>query len=183
TRPRLRIRTPGKDEFRPERLRAELSFDYDGKLVRHEADPPKTVFQAHPKRLIIRDLGAERNFAQRLHEIGLREAGDYSRGGSEFWFNRKHLPRIIRMLAIEKWHIEAEGKLYRQSASMHLRVSSGIDWFELRGDVDFDGQKASFPDVLAALRKGQTRLSFPMARWDCCPNRGCGNMACWRRWE
>ena len=77
--------------------------------------------------------------------------GDYSRGGAEYWFNRKHLPRIIRILAIEKWHIEAEGKLYRQSASMNLRVSSGIDWFELRGDVDFDGQSASLPDVLSAL--------------------------------
>lgn len=158
--PRLRIRSAGKDEFRPERLRAELSFDYDGKIVRQELEPPKTVFQSQQKRLIIRDLGAERNFAQRLHEIGLREAGDYSRGGSEYWFNRKHLPRIIRILAIEKWHIEAEGRLYRQSASMNLRVSSGIDWFELRGDVDFDGQKASFPDVLTALRKGQTTIEL-----------------------
>jgi hypothetical protein len=158
--PRLRIRTPGKDEFRPERLRAELSFDYDGKFVRHQPDPPKTVFQPHQKRLIIRDLGAERTSAQRLHEIGLREAGDYSRGGAEFWFNRRHLPRIIRILATEKWHIEAEGKLYRQSASMNLRVSSGIDWFELRGNIDFDGQTASFPDVLAALRKGQTTITL-----------------------
>ena len=158
--PRLRIRTPGKDEFRPERLRAELSFDYDGRLVRQQPDPPKTVFQPQQKRLIIRDLAAERTCAQRLNEIGLREAGDYSRGGCEFWFNRKHLPRIIRILATEKWHIEAEGKLYRQSASMNLRVSSGIDWFELRGDVDFDGQSASFPEVLAALRKGQTTITL-----------------------
>jgi superfamily II DNA or RNA helicase len=159
-RPRLRIRTPGRDEFRPERLRGELSFDYDDKIVRHESDPPKTVFQQQRRRLVIRDLASERLHAQRLNELGLREAADYSRGGPEFWFNRKHLPRIIRMLAIEKWHIEAEGKLYRQSASMKLRVSSGIDWFELRGDVDFDGQTASFPEVLSALRKGQTTITL-----------------------
>ncbi len=158
--PRLRIRTPGRDEFRPERLRAELTFDYDGKIVRHEIDPTKTVFQPQRRRLIIRETAAERTFARRLHEIGLREAHDFSRGGPEYWFNRKHLPRIIRLLATEHWHIEAEGKLYRQSASMKLRVSSGIDWFELRGNVDFDGQSASFTDVLSALRKGQTTITL-----------------------
>src|SRR5207245_8878318 len=104
----------GRDEFRPERLRAELSFDYDGKIVRHECDPPKTVYQPYSKRLIIRELGSERTCAQRLHEIGLREAGDYSRGGAESWLNPTHLPRIIRILAGEKWHIEAAGKLHRQ---------------------------------------------------------------------
>src|SRR5207248_9770377 len=47
--PRLRIRTPGKDEFRPERLRADLSFDYVGTLVRQQPDPPQPVCQQNHK--------------------------------------------------------------------------------------------------------------------------------------
>src|SRR5207237_8101434 len=101
--PRLRIRTPGKDEFRPERLRADVSFDYDGKLVRQQPDPPKTVFQPNQKRLIIRDLAAERIFCERLNDIGLREGGDYSRGGAEYWFNSHHLPRTTRICATDHW--------------------------------------------------------------------------------
>jgi hypothetical protein len=30
-------------------LRAELTFDYDGKIVRHEGEAPKTVFQPQRK--------------------------------------------------------------------------------------------------------------------------------------
>ena len=32
--------------------------------------------------------------------------------------------------------------------------SSGVDWFELRGTVDFDGVTATLPELLAALRRG-----------------------------
>jgi SNF2 family DNA or RNA helicase len=33
-------------------------------------------------------------------------------------------------------------------------VSSGIDWFELHGEVDFEGQRAPLPQLLAAVKRG-----------------------------
>jgi hypothetical protein len=36
-----------------------------------------------------------------------------------------------------------------------MHVSSGVDWFELEGEVDFGGQLASLPELLAALRRGE----------------------------
>src|SRR5205807_6862411 len=52
-------------------------------------------------------------------------------------------------------HVEAEGKLYRQPGEFKVELRSGIDWFELHGDVEFGDQTATLPALLAALRKGE----------------------------
>ena len=45
------------------------------------------------------------------------------------------LARIVRILAKEGWHVEAEGKIYRQAGQFKVQVKSGIDWFELEGGL------------------------------------------------
>ena len=36
-----------------------------------------------------------------------------------------------------------------------MNVTSGVDWFDLDGTLDFDGMEVHLPEVLAAMRKGQ----------------------------
>ncbi len=42
-----------------------------------------------------------------------------------------------------------------------MNVTSGVDWFDLAGTIDFDGMTAELPEILEALRRGQNyvRLS------------------------
>ena len=158
--PYLRVREAGTDEFRPERLRAELAFDYGGTLIRQSDETGRTTFDAQRRRMIVRDLPAEAEFLEQLKGLGLRDAMDYSRGGPELWFNQRHLPRLIRTLVPMGWKIEAEGHLYRQAGPMTLRVSSGMDWFELHGEVEFEGQHVGLPALLAALKKGESAVKL-----------------------
>jgi SNF2 family DNA or RNA helicase len=54
------------------------------------------------------------------------------------------------------WQVEAEGRPFRPAVSMRLEVTSGIDWFDLHGAVDFgDGRSAPFPQLLAAVARGE----------------------------
>jgi len=54
------------------------------------------------------------------------------------------------------WRVEAEGRPFRPAVSMRLEVTSGIDWFDLHGAVDFgDGRSAPFPQLLAAVARGE----------------------------
>ena len=53
------------------------------------------------------------------------------------------------------WHVEAEGKLYRQSGAIRIEVNSGIDWFELHGTVEFGDAVAKLPELLAAVKRGE----------------------------
>ena len=53
------------------------------------------------------------------------------------------------------WHVEAEGKVYRRPGAFSFSVTSGIDWFELQGEIRFDERSAKLPDLLAAVKRGE----------------------------
>jgi hypothetical protein len=59
------------------------------------------------------------------------------------------------------WRVEAEGKLYRNPGLSSLSVSSGVDWFELHGSVDFgDGLEAKLPALLSAMQRGESMIAL-----------------------
>ena len=72
----------------------------------------------------------------------------------------RQLNRVVPELLAEQWHINAEGKIYRSSGKMRVEVATGIDWFELRGGVDFDGARASFPALLNAIKQGERMVTL-----------------------
>jgi SNF2 family DNA or RNA helicase len=43
---------------------------------------------------------------------------------------------------------------------MTTSIRSGVDWFDLEGQVDFDGVEAPLPDLLAALRQGERYIKL-----------------------
>jgi SNF2 family DNA or RNA helicase len=60
----------------------------------------------------------------------------------------------VRELLRAGWHVEAEGRVFRTPGAKRVEVRSGIDWFELHGEVDYDGLAATLPELLAAVRRG-----------------------------
>src|SRR5256714_11700531 len=64
------------------------------------------------------------------------------------------LPRIVRSLVEAGWDIEAEGKIFRRPGAFRIEVSSGVDWFELHGEVEYENTAARLPELLEALRRG-----------------------------
>ena len=60
-----------------------------------------------------------------------------------------------RRLIREGWIVEAEGKLYRAATDFRVSVTSGIDWFDLAGSVQFGDQVVPLPRLLSAARRGE----------------------------
>ncbi len=56
--------------------------------------------------------------------------------------------------------MEAEGKVYRTPGRFQMSISSGVDWFDLHGEADFEGKTVRLPELLAALRKGQKFITL-----------------------
>ena len=104
------------------------------------------------RRFIIRDPQAEQAALAKLNSLGLRR--DPYEGDGRLLLAAHHLPRIVKALVAENWQVQADGAVYRRPGKFDLTVSSGIDWFELRGAADFGGVTATLPQLLAALRKG-----------------------------
>ena len=154
-RPRFHFEQPRRGGQLRQRLRGHLSFDYDGTII--SADRVTAgVYDPEQRQIIMRDADAEAEAVALLVSLGFKHGYD----GTEQHFELppKQLPAAVRQLTEQRWHVEAAGKLYRQSGRVSIDVSSGIDWFELHGKADFDGQIVMLPQLLAALRKGEKTI-------------------------
>ncbi len=153
-RPCFRIRSsgsPGSD-----RLRAELLFDYEGRLV-SSLEPARGFYDREHRRFLRRDQAAEDAAAELLTGLGIR----FYRPPYEdpYWDAApKRLPRIVRGLVEAGWHVEAEGKIFRRPGAFRIEVASGIDWFELHGTVEYGESSARLPELLEALRRGDNMV-------------------------
>jgi SNF2 family DNA or RNA helicase len=49
------------------------------------------------------------------------------------------------------WKVEGQGKRIASQGQTKARLSSGLDWFELRATMDFDGASADVPALLEVL--------------------------------
>jgi len=137
---------------------AAASFRYSaGEVAAGTAG--RRLYQAAGRRLIRRDRETEALAIDRLRELGLRPvtAGGDPRGGHQghqLRLQRRQVGEVVRALLAEGWLVEGAGRRLRAPGRFHLAVSSGMDWFELQGGVEFDGETAPFPELLAALRRG-----------------------------
>jgi len=153
-RPRLRLVAPNRryQHQQPGWPSAELSFLYDGREVR-AGSPGRGVYEPATRRLLLRDAVAEQRSAARLRELGLRPSPDPLSGAHSLAIPAPRVPKVVRVLLAEGWSVEAEGKLYRAPGRFQMGLSSGVDWFELHGEAEFEGVTLNLPDLLAALRR------------------------------
>ena len=167
-RPCLRI---GKAEVRygSERLVAELSFDYDGRIAQ-ALDPAQGFYDASNRRLLRRDSEVEKAAAALLDDLGvkLRVSNYWTREPGREVAPSK-LPRVVRALVEAGWHIEAEGRIFRRPGAVRVEVSSGVDWFELHGEVEYGESKAQLPALLEALRRGDKMVRLDNGNYGILP--------------
>ncbi len=158
-RPRLTVKP---HRWRPGQLQGELSFDYDGVIVAHEHEQrSRAVVQPERRRVLLRDFAVERSAHERLLRLGWRPPSPgYSGQETQLELVPRHLPNVVRELAAEGWYLEAEGKIYRAAGKFDIQVTSGIDWFELHGSVEFGDTVAPLPELLAALRRGENTVKL-----------------------
>ncbi|NLE89278.1 MAG: DEAD/DEAH box helicase family protein, partial [Myxococcales bacterium] len=53
------------------------------------------------------------------------------------------------------WRVLANGKPFRPATAFAARVRSGQSWFEVEGNIEFDGERLALPELLRAARRGQ----------------------------
>ncbi len=153
-RPCLRIRAPDPLREGGNKLRAHLTFDYEGKRVEAH-DQSRGFYEPSTRRFVSRDLEAEKSARTLLEELGPRIGASYWEKAPPWELPPAKLPHVARALVEAGWHVEAEGKVFRSPKSFRLQVSSGVDWFELQGDVQYGETSARLPELLEALRRGE----------------------------
>ncbi len=157
-RPCLTFRSHKRNEWEQERLRAELWFDYDGRRVPGTL-ASRGVYDPAARRFVVRDQQAEAAAKAFVYQLGLEDLPPDFRGeAAALRLAPKKLPAVAHACLAAGWHVEAEGKIFRRPGAMRVGVSSGVDWFELHGEVDYGGAAAKLPALLAALRRGENMV-------------------------
>jgi superfamily II DNA or RNA helicase len=156
-RPHLTIQSPRGKRWHLERLQGQVHFDYLNSLIPANSSQWALV-QREQGRCILRNRLQEDVAWAQLHELGFRRMLDQRRQGHDVEIAARGLGPAVRRLIELGWHVHADGKQVRQPGEFQFRIKSGIDWFELHGDVQFEGLTVSFPELLSALARGDSTI-------------------------
>jgi superfamily II DNA or RNA helicase len=137
---------------------ADLQFDYAGTMV-SGADKRGGVYDAATRRFVRRNAFAEEAAATILRELGFRQPTTYDPREDGMWHTHTNkVPAAVRKLIESGWHVEAEGKIFRKPGGFRMEVASGVDWFELHGEVQYGDSTARLPELLEAVRRGENTV-------------------------
>ncbi len=141
-----------------DRPAGQLVFQYSPDCNAAETDLRQFLFAGNSGKCFFRNKEFEEAAKQRLRDLGFRfSSGNY--GEPSVWEVRPtHFSRAVRLLTDEGWRIEAEGKIFRNPGNFKIQVTTGIDWFELHGSVDYGDTTAELPELLAALKRGDNTV-------------------------
>jgi hypothetical protein len=158
-RPQLHI----KRESRPsnvEWLRADLIFDYAGRaLAEHEQ--AKGFLDTSARRWLHRDFASENEARQLLVSLGLVLMDARWQEARQWCFDGAALPRVAAELLARGWRVTVEGKSFRTPVATRSEVASGVDWFDLKGEVDYGvSEVAQLPELLSALHRGERMIEL-----------------------
>jgi len=149
--PKLGLRIVNKRDWNGDYFEARLLLDYGRGWMLDK--PGGGLWLPEERVYVARDSKTEAEARALLEELGLKTLPE-----GAWRLPVKTMPRSVRELIQAGWHVEAEGKAFRRPGEARVDVRSGIDWFELHGEVDYGGVKASLPQLLAALRRGDTMV-------------------------
>ena len=153
--PIMRVSTK-KETWGAPYLVGEVLFDYEGHVI-EEHEAATGIALVAKRQRIARDPEFEAQAIQTVEEAGFRRRRDYRMG--EVWtISQARLPAAVRDLVTSGWHVEAEGKLFRNPDSLSLHIASGIDWFELHGTAEFGDARIPIPRLLAALKRQENTV-------------------------
>ena len=133
-------------------LIADLLFDY-GDVQVSAADSRAAIVDWPARCFLKRDLDLEHKNLIRLLELGVNAV--QLADGHQLEIEPLDLPAVAEPLLNDGWTVEAHGRSLRPPNPPALRVETGIDWFELSGDVDFAGDRVDFSEILSSISKGE----------------------------
>ncbi|MEO7793654.1 MAG: DEAD/DEAH box helicase [Thermoanaerobaculia bacterium] len=170
-RPRLSISAP--EALQPwgqrKAVLLELSFTYED--VRLDArDTRPWILEIDRRRRIRRSASAEATAAGRLFELGARAVPSYRASGeTRLELTPAAVPDFVRQLLAEGWEVEAESRAFRPPGKASFSLSSGLDWFDLEGGIEFGDEKVPLPKLLQAMRAGKGMVELGDGSWGLLP--------------
>jgi len=156
--PYLRVQSPEEHRLNRNELGCTLAFDYCGVRVA-AGDDALIVVDERTDRQFRRNRSAEIDAVRLMLEAGAQRAG-WRSSPHDAVIPVKRFHEIVVALSKLGWVVEAAGVRVRSAGDWSVSVASGIDWFDVKGGLTFDGETAAFPALLAAARAGSRTVAL-----------------------
>ncbi len=144
-------------------VEAQLSFDYAGKRT-VDAERPAAWIDESESSITRRDFELERTHRSFLSDRGIAFVrGAETPSGQLPMEARLPLSQLLpdlSELAALGWRIELRNRRIAMASSSEWQVRSGVDWLELNGSLQFDSSSAALPELLAAVRRGESFVAL-----------------------
>jgi len=132
-----------------------IRFQY-GSLEVGPDDPRGALSDPEGGGLRRRNWRAEREALRAFLDAG----GIHAEGEAAGAVERDLADELVLRLCQKGWSAMIGAATVREHGLLAVTVSSGVDWFDLQGGLDFDGVLAPLPALLAAVDAG--RLTVPL---------------------
>ena len=150
-------------------LVADLSFDY-GPLRVSAGDTQASIVNVEDGTLLRRDADREHQAVVRLLELGLQPVAVGKGGVQGLELDPEKLPEVLEALLAEDWVVEVQGRSVNPPSSPALRIDSGLDWFDLSGEVEFAGNRLELSALLEAVSRGENLIELDDGSQGLVPN-------------
>jgi hypothetical protein len=132
----------------------KVEFDYGFKVI-PSFSPLKVVVDKDQRKIYERNLAFEKEVLKTITELGAEDPFTHQVEFVSFRLQPQEFVKLVQKGIELGWTVEAEGKKIRTASDFNIKVSSGVDWFDLDAKADFDGMQVALPTLLAAIEKRQ----------------------------
>ncbi|MGK5088310.1 DEAD/DEAH box helicase [Bdellovibrionota bacterium FG-2] len=145
---------------------ADLRFTYSDKTVSvkargvDNADTSGALLDKANRRMILRIFEQEQDAFARLASLeGLSDAPAEHLGQNSFRAHSSQFPGVVKEILTWGWKVEAHGRVVRPPGKFKIKVSSGVDWFDLDAKVAYSQSTSlGLPALIAALERGESLI-------------------------
>jgi hypothetical protein len=141
------------------KVEVDLLFEYGGTRVPARAGDGE-VFDPATTTLHHRDAAIEREAQESLLAAGLRPESSDQGMSDVYRVDSTTADDTALGLARSGWRVTFDGAALREALNSELEVRTGIDWFELHGEVDFGGVKARIPELSRPASSAEPRVQL-----------------------
>jgi len=95
--------------------------------------------------------------------VGVRPDDSYG-AKQHGWLAPRDTATAVEALVAEGWRVEVEGRPVSAAAGASARLTTGIDWFEVDGAVDYGGASVALHEILAAAKRQERWVTLADGR-------------------
>jgi superfamily II DNA or RNA helicase len=155
------LRLLEKHKAKMKTVKADLCMDYGSVVISFNTDS-KGFFHNESSQLVRFNKQKHFDALKKLENLGVFLYVNKTWNSSEEYFTipGSKLHAVVTELVHDGWRVEGQKGKIRTNQSFSMSVSSGIDWFDVSINCEFDDKNIALPQILKALHNGESFVTL-----------------------